>query len=161
MKFSVGGLAVGIVIAAIDIFLLVYLPSVANQFIRGMGADIGGTLSSVFLSTTAIALAVSLAVLAIPIRGVKEAPRVTGAAKLLQGIVLAAYYYVILNGGTVSLSLLYSNVDLVVTVTLLITLALLEASAIFRMLQGLFEMREHVPMPSGVPSSNSMVATNP
>jgi len=29
------------------------------------------------------------------------------------------------------------------------------------MLQGLFEMREHVPMPSWVPSPNPMVATSP
>jgi len=160
MKISIGGMAVGIVFAAIGILLLVYLPSVANQFIKGLGVDIGGSLSSVFLSTTAIVLAVALAVLAIPIRGVKEAPRVTGAAKLLQGIVLAAYYYVILNGGTVSLSLLYSDVDLVITVTLLITLALLELSAILRMLQGLFEMRERAPLPPGLPSA-TMVGTSP
>jgi hypothetical protein len=161
MKISVGGLTVGIVFAAIDILLLVYLPGVANQYIKGLGADIGGSLSSVFLSTTAIILAVALAVLAIPIRGIKEAPRVTGAAKLLQGIVLAAYYYIILNGGTVSLSLLYSDVDLVITVTLLITLALLEVSAILRMLQGLFEIRERTPLPPGSPSPTSMVGTRP
>jgi len=161
MKISVGGLAVGIIFAAISILLLVYFPSVANKYIKGLGADIGGSLSSVFLSTLAIALAVALAVLAIPIRGVKEAPRVTGAVKILQGIVLATYYYVILNGGTVSLSLLYSDVDLVITVTLLITLALLEVSAVLRMLQGLFEVREHAPPPPGSTSLTSVVGTRP
>lgn len=143
MRVSVGGLIIGAVIAAIDIFLLVYLPSVANHYIKGFGADIGGSLGSVFLSNIAVALAVALAVLAIPSRAVKDAPKVSGGAKLVQGIVLAVYYYVILNGGTVSLSLLYSNVELLLTATLLISLALLELSAAFRILQGLFEMREH------------------
>jgi len=147
LRISVGGLAIGIVIAAVTILFLVYLPSVANQFLKNMGVNISGTLGTVFLSTTAIVLAIVLAFLAIPIRGIKEAPKITGSAKLLQGIVLAAYYYVILNGGTVSISLLYSNIDLVITATLLITLALLEVSAVFRMLQGLFESRERVAGP--------------
>ena len=106
-----------------------------------------------FLSPIAVALAITLAILAVPIRGVKEAPKVTYAAKLLQGIVFAAYYYVILNGGTVSLSLLYGSIELVITVTLLFTLALLEVSALFRMLQGLFEMREHPSPPAGPAAS--------
>ncbi|HEY6282362.1 MAG TPA: hypothetical protein VIW22_00375 [Nitrososphaerales archaeon] len=149
MKISVTGLVLGIVFAGIDIFLLVYLPGVTSQYLKGFGADVSGTLGSVFLSSTAIVLALALAILAIPIRAVKGAPKITGAAKLLQGLVIAAYYYVILNGGTVSLSLLYGNIDLVITATLLITLALLEVSALFRMLQGLFEMREHPIPPTG------------
>ena len=147
LRVSIGGLAIGLVLAAVTILFLVYLPSVGNQFLQGIGVNISGTLGTVFLSTTAIALAIVLAILAIPIRGIKEAPKITGGAKLLQGVALAAYYYVILNGGTVSISLLYSNIDLVITATLLITLALLEVSAVFRMLQGLFEIREGVPSP--------------
>jgi hypothetical protein len=156
MKLSIGGLAIGIVIAAVTVIFLVYLPSVADQFLSQMGLNISGTLSTVFLSTTAIALAIMLAALAIPIRGIKEAPKITGGAKLVQGVVLAAYYYVILNGGTVSISLLYSGIDLVITATLLITLALLEVSAVFRVLQGAFEMRESVPVP---PSPAAPAAT--
>ncbi len=154
MRIRVGGLVVGIVIAAIDIFLLVYLPSIGSQYVKNFGADISGTLGTVFLSQTAIVLAIALAILAIPSRAVKDAPKVSGGAKLLQGIVLAVYYYVILNGGTVSLSLTYSNVDLIVTASLLITLSLLELSAVFRILQGLTEMREHPrsPMPPVSPA---------
>ena len=153
LRVSIGGLVIGVIFAAITILFLVYLPSVGSQFLKSMGVNISGTLGTVFLSTTAIALAIVLAILAIPIRGVKEAPRITGGAKLLQGVTLAAYYYVILNGGTISISLLYSNIDLVITATLLITLALLELSAVFRMLQGLFEMREGAsgPLPPGTP----------
>lgn len=147
MRIRIGGLVVGVVLAAIDIFLLVYLPSVGSQYVKNFGADISGTLGTVFLSSTAIALAIAIAILAIPGRAVKDAPRVSGGAKLLQGIVLAVYYYVILNGGTVSLSLAYSNVNLIVTATLLITLALLELSAVFRVLQGLTEMRERPGLP--------------
>jgi hypothetical protein len=156
MKIKIGGLVIGILFAAIDILLLLYIPSVTSQYLKGFGADIGGTLGSVFLSNTAIALVIMLAILAIPIRGIKEAPKITGGAKLLQGIVLAAYYYVILNGGTVSISLLYNSINLVITATLLITLALLEASALFRILGGLFEMREPVagpPTPAPPPSA--------
>jgi hypothetical protein len=152
MRIRIGGLAIGIVLAAIDIFLLVYLPSVGSQYVKNFGADISGTLGTVFLSSTAIALAIAIAILAIPSRAVKDAPKVSGGAKLLQGIVLAVYYYVILNGGTVSLSLVYSDVKLIVTATLLITLALLELSAVFRILQGLTEMREH-PRPPMSPVS--------
>lgn len=148
MKIKVGGLIIGILFAVIDIIVLVYLPSISSSYLKGFGADVGGTLGSVFLSSTAIALAIALAVLAIPIRGIKEAPKITGGAKLLQGIVLAAYYYVILNGGTVSISILYSNIELAITATLLITLALLEVSAVFRILSGLFEMREPVQGPT-------------
>jgi hypothetical protein len=148
MKIKIGGLVIGILFAAIDILLLLYIPSVTSQYLKGFGADIGGTLGSVFLSNTAIALVIMLAILASPIRGIKEAPKITGGAKLLQGIVLAAYYYVILNGGTVSISLLYNSINLVITATLLITLALLEASALFRILGGLFEMREPVAGPT-------------
>jgi hypothetical protein len=151
MKLRIGGLIVGIVFAIIDILLLVYLPSVANQYIKNFGADVDGTLTTVFLSPVAIALAIALAVLVIPSRAIKDAPKVTGGAKLLQGIVLALYYYVILSGGTVSLSVLYSDLDLVITVTLLITLALLEVSAVLRMLQGVLEMREH-PAPAPTPA---------
>ena len=158
MRISIGGLVIGLIIAAIDILLLVYLPSVANHYIKGFGADIGGSLGTVFLSSLAVALALALAILAIPSRAVKDAPKISGGAKLLQGVVLAIYYYVILNGGTVSLSLLYSNVNLVITATLLITLALLELSAVFRMLQGAFEMREHpasqMPMPTPAPPAS-------
>jgi hypothetical protein len=155
MKVRVGGLVIGIIFAAIDVILLLYIPSVTAQYVKGFGADIGGTLGSVFLSNTAIALVIILAVLAIPIRGIREAPKITGGAKLLQGVVLAAYYYVILNGGTVSISLLYSNIELAITATLLITLALLEISALFRILSGLFEMREPVTSPptSAAPSA--------
>jgi len=142
----------------VTILFLVYLPSVANQYLTQMGLDISGTLSTVFLSSTAIALAIVLAILAIPIRGIREAPKITGGAKLVQGIVLAVYYYVILNGGTVSISLLYSDINLIITATLLITLSLLEVSAVFRMLQGAFEMRESVPVP---PSAVAPAAPQP
>jgi hypothetical protein len=154
MKIRVGGLIVGIVLAAIGILLLVYLPSVANQYIKSLGVDVGGTLTTVFLSPVAIALAIALSVLAVPSRAVRDAPHVTGGAKLLQGITLALYYYVILSGGTISLSVLYSNIDLVLTVTLLITLALLEVSAVLRMLQGLLEMRERPTPPPGIPTTS-------
>jgi len=150
MKIKVGGMIVGILFAVIYIIFLVYLPSIASSYLKGFGADIGGTLGSVFLSNTAVALVVAMAILSIPIRGIKEAPRITGGAKLLQGIVMAAYYYVILNGGNVSISVLYSNIELVITATLLITLALLEVSAILRSLSGLFEMREHVQGPANL-----------
>jgi hypothetical protein len=160
MKIKIGGLIVGILFAVVDIVLLVYLPSVTSQYLKGFGADIGGTLGSVFLSNTAIALAITLAILAIPIRGIKEAPKITGGAKLLQGVVLAAYYYVILNGGTVSISVLYSNIELAITATLLITLALLEVSAIFRILSGLFEMREPVQSPSTQTTPSAAIGTS-
>ena len=160
MKFKIGGLIIGILFAVIDVVLLVYLPSVTNQYVKGFGADIGGTLGSIFLSNTAIALAIALAILAIPIRGINGAPKITGGAKLLQGIVLAAYYYVILNGGTVSISLLYSNIQLVITATLLITLALLEVSALFRILSGPFEMREPVASPPTPAATSSAVGTS-
>lgn len=162
MRISIVGLAVGVVLAAIDIFLLVYLPSVGSQYVKNFGVDISGTLGTVFLSSTAIALAIAIAILAIPGRAVKDAPKVSGGVKVMQGIVLALYYYVILNGGTVSLSLAYSNVNLIITATLLITLALLELSAVFRILQGLTEMREHPHPPMlPVPPATSTPAAKP
>lgn len=160
MKISIRGTVVGVVLAAIYIFLLVYLPNLTGQFLKGLGADVSGTITTIFLSSTAIALAVALSILAIPNRAIKEAPRVTGIAKVLQGVVFAAYYYVILNGGTISISLLYSNVQLVLSVTLIITLALLELSAVMTILQGIFEAREHVPVPEGSSVASAPVTTS-
>jgi hypothetical protein len=162
MRVSIVGLLIGIVLAAIDIFLLVYLPSLGSQFVKNFGADISGTLGTVFLSSTAIALAIAISILAIPNRAVKDAPKVSGGVKIVQGVLLAVYYYVILNGGTVSLALMYSNVNLIITATLLVTLALLELSAVFRVLQGLTEMRENpLPPMSPVPSTPAAPAAKP
>jgi hypothetical protein len=142
LKLSVGGTIVGVVLAAVMIFFLVYVPSLAASLIKSSGASVSGTLSSIFQGGPAIVLACALAVLVAAQLAIKDAPKVKGILKVLQGAVVAVYYYIILGGGTVVITAIFSNFELDLTVTLLITLALLEISAVMKMLQGIFEFRE-------------------
>ena len=142
MKLSVGGTIVGVVLAAVMIFFLVYVPSLAASLIKSSGASVSGTLGSIFQGGLAVVLVCALAFLVAAHMAIKDAPKVKGILKVLQGAVVAIYYYVILGGGTVVITAIFSNFELDLTVTLLITLALLEISAVMKILQGIFEFRE-------------------
>jgi hypothetical protein len=89
-----------------------------------------------------VVLVCMLALLVVVQLAIKEAPKVKGILKVLQGAVAGVYYYVILGGGIIMISAIFSNFELDLTVTLLITLALLEISAVMKILQGLFEFHE-------------------
>jgi hypothetical protein len=142
VKVSVAGTVGGVILAAAMIFFLVYVPSLAASFIKNSGVSVSGTLSSVLQGSLATVLVYALAILVAGNMAIKEAPKVKGILKALQGAVAGAFYYVILGGGTVTMSAAFSDFELDLTVTLLITLALLEISAIMRILQGVSEFRE-------------------
>lgn len=142
MKLSVGGTIGGILLAALMIFFLVYVPSLAASLTKSFGASVSGTLTTVFQGGQAVVLACALAFLVAAHLAIKDAPKVKGTLKILQGALAAIYYYLILGGGTVVISAAFSNIELDLTITLLITLALLELSALMKILQGLFEFRE-------------------
>jgi len=140
LKLSAGGTIVGVVIAAVMIFFLVYVPSFAASLIKSYGASV--SLGSIFQGGLAVVLVCVLAFLVAAHMAIRDAPKVTGILRVTQGIVAAIYYYVILNGGTVVITAIFSNFELELTITLLITLALLEISAVMKILQGIFEFRE-------------------
>jgi len=142
MKLSVSGAIVGIILAAVMIFFLVCVPSLAASLIKNSGVSVSGTLGSIFQGGVAVVLACTLAILVAVLWAIKEAPKVRGILRVLQGAVAGIYYYVILGGGTVVISVIFSNFELDLTVTLLITLALLEISAVMKIVQGLFEFHE-------------------
>jgi len=154
----VGGTLVGIILAAVMIFFLVYVPSLAASLIKNSGVSVSGTVGSIFQGGVAVVLACTLAILMAALWAIKEAPKVRGILRVLQGAVAGIYYYVILGGGTIVIAAIFSNFELDLTVTLLITLALLEISAIMKILQGLFEFREGPKPTKGTKPSVSLTA---
>lgn len=65
--------------------------------------------------------------------------KLSGPLKILQGMSAAIYFFYILNGGMLTIYFTSGQVEAKVVVGLLISLIFLEASSIFRTLQGLQE----------------------
>jgi hypothetical protein len=157
MRISMRGAIVGVIFAVVYFVVLIYLPQLVGSYLKGANVDVSGTLSSVFLSSSAIVLVILLAILAVPVRAIKDAPRVTGLLKVLQGTLLAVYFYVILGGGTVGISVLTRDLQLALTATVTVTLLLFEASALARIGQGLLQMREPAATASSPSTSGASV----
>lgn len=65
--------------------------------------------------------------------------KMSGPLKILQGVGAAIYFFIILNGGMLNVSFTSGQVEARVVVGLFVSLIFLEASSIFRTLQGLYE----------------------
>ena len=90
-------------------------------------------------------LAVSLVIVKILHRAIREPFTIRGPIKIVLGSLTGIFYYLILGGGNVGASVDITNPatgSFAVTVTLLITLLLLELSAAMTIVQGFLEYRE-------------------
>jgi hypothetical protein len=70
--------------------------------------------------------------------------KLSGPLKILQGVSAAIYFFYILNGGLLTINFASGQVQTKVVIGLLFSLGFLEASSIFRTLQGLYESFQRV-----------------
>jgi hypothetical protein len=118
-----------------------------NSFARssGYGLTITSNLFDFVNGNLFLVLVVALIVVKIAHRAVKSPVIVKGPLKVALGGLSGVFYYLTLTGGiltfTVGLQKPASG-SLVVAISLVITLVLLEVSAIMKMLQGVFEYRD-------------------
>lgn len=151
-KISTAGLVIGIILglfyfaiadaARIGVGLL-------NSLAQSSGSNVGLSLSSNLFdfvnSGLYLALVAALIIVKIAHRTIKGPLEVRGPLKVALGALTGVFYYFIFAGGVISFVVgLTTPVSgsLVLDITLIITLALLELSAVFKILQGVFEFRD-------------------
>ncbi|MGI0080598.1 MAG: hypothetical protein ACRECH_13360 [Nitrososphaerales archaeon] len=146
-KLSIGGLILGIIFGIIYILILIVIPLLVLRFLSslsgsGISLSLSSRLFSLFSSYLYIGVAVALVAVKIVHGAIKEPLTIRGVLKVALGVLTGLFYYLILEGGIITMSVAFSSLSFVVSVTLLVTLFLLEASAVARMLQGIFEFQE-------------------
>jgi len=168
VQISAGGLIIGILLGAFYLLLaegariaLGEVQTIAQG--SGSGATITSNVFSFMTSNYFLPLVVALIVVKIAHRTIKEPHTIKGPLKVVLGALSGVFYYLILGGGmillTVGLASSYTG-TISVSITLLVTLLLLEASAGLQALQGIFEYRDAknahytIPAPTGETPAN-------
>lgn len=111
----------------------------------GTGVTISSNLFTFMNSEYFLPFVVALVAVKITHRAVKEPHTVKGLLKVVHGALSGVFYYLILGGGIVLLSIALRSSyagDITTSISLLATLALLEASAGLQILQGVLEYRD-------------------
>jgi len=149
-KISIWGLIIGILIGLFWLGLALgarYAVGLLENAAKNSGNHF--TISSGVLSfisgTFYLVLVISLIVVKIVHRTIREPFTVRGPIKVLLGTLTGIFYYMILGGGNVGASVAIQSQavgSFAVTITLLITLLLLELSAAMTIVQGILEYRE-------------------
>jgi len=149
-KISISGLILGIFIGLLWLALALgarYAVDFLENTAKTSGSHI--TISSGVLTfvggTFYLVLVISLVAVKIVHRTIREPFTVRGSIKVLLGMLTGIFYYMILGGGNVGASVAIQSQavgSFAVTITLLITLLLLELSAAMTIVQGILEYRE-------------------
>jgi len=149
-KISVGGLVVGILLGLIYAALAIgsrialgYLNSLTRS--SSYGITITSGLFDFVNSSLFLILVGALIIVKIAHRTVKSPLTIRGPLKITLGGITGIFYYMVLTGGilafTVGLQTTATG-SFELDITLLITLGLLELSAVMKVLQGVFEYRD-------------------
>ena len=118
-----------------------------NNIISSSSAGITYTSDVItFVQSDAyLVMVVALIVVSIVHSTIRKPFTVRGPVKMLYGALLALFYYFILAGGIITVTVGVQkpvSADVLFSLTLLVTLGLLVGSAVLRILQGGFEFRE-------------------
>jgi hypothetical protein len=149
-KISVAGLVIGIILG-----IIYFVIADAARFALGLlhsftqsssnGLAISSDLFDFVNGDLYLILVGALIIVKITHRTIKAPLTVRGPLKMVLGALTGMFYYLILAGGvldfTVSLKTPAAG-SFALSITLLITLALLEISAALKILQGFFEFRD-------------------
>ena len=156
VKVSAPGLIIGIVIGAFYLFLA-FGAHYAVGRISGYTQSSGVTISSNVLSFIAgeifLVLAVAIVTVKVAHRAIEGPLTARGPLKVALGALQGVYYYMFLAGGAVLFTVglkasgnsavsVTTSGSVAVSITLLVTLTLLELSSALKILQGVFEFRE-------------------
>lgn len=162
-EISVSRLLIGIILGIITL-AVAFGARYAVGYLSGgiQSAGNGLTVTSDFLSFIGsylfLALVTALVVIRIAHNTIKRPLTVRGPLKAVVGGLSAVFFYLLLTGGTISVLIGFSPSSATGTVTfsltLLITLVLLELSCGMRIVQGLLEYRE-----GGSASSTTLTTT--
>jgi hypothetical protein len=158
VQISAGGLAVGVILGAIYIAVALgvrYAVGMFQNFTQGFGSGVAVTFNvfSFVSGPFFLPMVVAIVVAKAAHRAVKEPHTVKGPLKVILGALSGVFYYLILGGGALLLTIVLTGStsgNAAATVSLLITLALLELSAGTKIVQGLLEYRE-AKMEQGAP----------
>jgi len=149
-QISVGGLVVGIILGLIYAALAIgsrvalgYVNSLTQS--SSYGITITSGLFDFINSSLFLILVGALIIVKIAHRTIKSPLTVRGPLKIALGAITGVFYYMILTGGILAFT---AGIQTTATgsfelaITLLITLGLLELSAVMKVLQGVFEFRD-------------------
>ncbi|GEM_PF-6481865 len=145
-----GGMVIGVLLGAFYVlvaFGLRYAVGTLQNSVQGFGsgASVSFNVFSFISGPFFIPLVVVIVAVKVAHRAVKEPHTVKGPLKVVLGALSGGFYYLILGGGTLFLTIAIrgsTSGSAVASVSLVITLALLELSAGTKIVQGLLEYRE-------------------
>jgi hypothetical protein len=149
-KISVGGLVVGILLGIIY-FALAFGSRIALGYLNNFtqtssyGITITSGLFNFVDSYLFLILVGALVIVKIVHRTIKSPLTVRGPLKVALGAITGIFYYLILTGGTLAFTVgihTTASGSFELAITILITLGLLELSAVMKILQGAFEFRD-------------------
>jgi hypothetical protein len=150
VQISARGTVVGVLLGAFYIFVAFgvrYAVTMFQKLTQGFGSGVTVSMNvfSFISGDFFIPLVVAIVVVKGAHRAVKEPHTVKGPLKMVLGALSGTFYYLILGGGalvlTVGLAGQFTG-NAAASVSLAITLALLEASAVTKIVQGFLEFRE-------------------
>jgi len=149
-KISAGGLVIGILLGLVYAGLAVgsrialgYLNSFTQSSSYAITVTSG--LFDFVNSYLFLIMVGALIVVKIAHRTIKSPLTVRGPLKVALGAITGIFYYLILTGGTLAFTVgvqATASGSFELAITLLITLGLLELSAVMKVLQGIFEFRD-------------------
>ena len=150
VQISAGGLVVGILLAAFYIlvaFGVQYGVSMFQKLTQGYGSSLTVTMNVFSFISGGLFMPLVVAIVAVKTahRAVKEPHTIKGPLKVVLGALSGSFYYLILGGGALLLTVGMTGSTsgtAAATVTLAVTLALLELSAGMKIVQGVLEYRE-------------------
>ena len=149
-KISIGGLVIGIFLGLIY-FAIAFGSRIALGYVKTLtqSSSYGITISSALFdfvsSSLFLVLVGALIVVKIAHRTIKSPLTVRGPLKVALGGITGVFYYLVLTGGILAFTIGLQTTatgSFELSITLLITLALLELSALMKVLQGVFEFRD-------------------
>jgi hypothetical protein len=171
VQISAGGTVIGVLLGAFYILVALgvryaveNLSSLTQGF--GTGATVSMNVFSFITGDFFIPLVVAIVLVKVAHRAVKEPHTVKGPLKVVLGALSGTFYYLILGGGVLLLTIGVTGSirgSAAASVSLLITLALLELSAGTKIVQGLLEYREAKtqrsapPAPTAVPVATTWI----
>lgn len=138
LKLEYWRLTLGIIVSGILLFLLLYVTTLVSRQTTGASPYLSQTMRY-FFTGLPLAAAVGLSLLA-GLGIALGSTKLSGPLKVAQGVSAAFYFYLILGGGALALNFASGQVQAKIQVGLSISLILLEASALFRVFQGLQEI---------------------
>jgi hypothetical protein len=149
-EISASGLAIGIILGVIYSALAVgsrialsYITSLTQS--SSYGIAISSALFDFVNSDLFLILVGALIIVKIAHRTIKSPLTVRGPLKVALGALTGIFYYLILAGGVLAFTIGLNTTatgTFEISVTLLVTLGLLELSAAMKILQGVFEYRD-------------------